>query len=93
LKRYEEWTSGKLGNIFFGDCDVQCERVELVAGTTFFIPSGWIHAVYTSEDSIVFGGNFLHSFSIEKQLRVAEIEKSAKVNLYLLCAFCVNIDY
>ena len=34
----------------------------------------WIHAVYTSADSIVFGGNFLHSFSIEKQLQVAHIE-------------------
>ena len=34
----------------------------------------WIHAVYTSADSIVFGGNFLHSFAIEKQLQVAHIE-------------------
>ena len=34
----------------------------------------WIHAVYTSADSIVFGGNFLHSYAIEKQLQVAHIE-------------------
>ena len=46
--------------------------VTLDAGSTFFIPSGWIHAVYTPEDSLVFGGNFLHSFAIEKQIRFVE---------------------
>ena len=30
--------------------------------------------MYTSADSIVFGGNFLHSFAVEKQLQVAHIE-------------------
>lgn len=48
-------------------------------GYTFFIPTGWIHAVYTPEDSLVFGGNFLHSFGIEKQLRVAQVEDTTKV--------------
>lgn len=31
--------------------------------------SGWIHSVYTSVDSLVFGGNFLHSFNIGLQLK------------------------
>ena len=35
--------------------------------------------MYTPEDSLVFGGNFLHSFAIEKQLRVAQIEELTKV--------------
>ena len=43
------------------------------------IPSGWIHAVYTPEESLVFGENFLHSFAIEKQLRVAQIEELIQV--------------
>ncbi len=30
-------------------------------------------------DSIVFGGNFLHSFGIEKQLQVAHIEEVTHV--------------
>jgi F-box/leucine-rich repeat protein 10/11 len=47
----------------------KCGMVTLEVGSTFFIPSGWIHAVYTPEDSLVFGGNFLHSFAIEKQIR------------------------
>ena len=54
-------------------------QIELSAGHTFFIPSGWIHAVFTPEDSLVFGGNFLHSFAIEKQIRVAQIEEVTKV--------------
>ena len=75
FKRYEQWVlSGKQADVFFGDTVEKCQRFELSAGATFFIPSGWIHAVYTSADSIVFGGNFLHSFSIEKQLQVAHIE-------------------
>lgn len=71
--------SGKQSDVFFGDTVDKCGRVSLSAGDTFFIPTGWIHAVYTSKDSLVFGGNFLHSFGIEKQLRVAEAEESTKV--------------
>jgi len=82
MKLYEQWIlSGKQGDIFFGDTVEQCGRVSLNAGDTFFIPTGWIHAVYTPKDSLVFGGNFLHSFGIEKQLRVAEVEESTKVSL------------
>ncbi len=80
LKLYEQWTmSGKQGNVFFGDLVEKCGKVQLEAGNTFFIPSGWIHAVFTPEDSLVFGGNFLHSFAIEKQIRVAQIEEMTKV--------------
>ena len=43
------------------------------------IPSGWIHCVYTPTDSLVIGGNFLHSFNIATQLRVYQIELNTKV--------------
>jgi F-box/leucine-rich repeat protein 10/11 len=77
---YEQWTlSGKQSDIFFGDLVEKCGRVHLVAGYTFLIPSGWIHAVYTPSDSLVFGGNFLHSFAIENQLRIAQLEDSTRV--------------
>lgn len=80
LQIFEEWTlSGMQQDVFFGDTVEECFRVELVAGNTFFIPSGWIHAVYTLEDSLVFGGNFLHSFGIENQLKVSKIEDATKV--------------
>lgn len=80
LQIFEEWTlSGMQQDVFFGDTVEECFRVELNAGNTFFIPSGWIHAVYTLEDSLVFGGNFLHSFGIENQLKVSKIEDATKV--------------
>lgn len=42
------------------------------------IPSGWIHAVYTPVDSIVFGGNFIHELNVEMQLKVYSLELKAK---------------
>lgn len=80
LQRYEKWVlSGKQSDVFFGDTVDKCIRVHLQAGNTFFIPTGWIHAVYTPSDSLVFGGNFLHQFGIEKQLNIAQVEDVTKV--------------
>ncbi|XP_029108495.1 lysine (K)-specific demethylase 2Bb isoform X3 [Scleropages formosus] len=80
LSLYEDWVlSGKQSDIFLGDRADGCQRVELQQGYTFFIPSGWIHAVYTPEDTLVFGGNILHSFNIPMQLTVYEIENRTKV--------------
>jgi F-box/leucine-rich repeat protein 10/11 len=80
ISLYEQWIlSGKQGDTFFGDTVKECGRVTLNAGDTFFIPTGWIYAVYTTKDSIVFGGHFLHSFGIQEQLRVAKAEESTNV--------------
>ncbi|XP_014211893.1 jmjC domain-containing histone demethylation protein 1 [Copidosoma floridanum] len=77
---YEKWVlSGKQSDTFFGDMVDKCGRITLSAGNTMFIPTGWIHAVFTPDDSLVFGGNFLHSFGIDKQLRVAQVEETTKV--------------
>lgn len=53
--------------------------VEVRAGETFLLPSGWIHAVYTPEDSIAFGGNFLTGYHIQMQLRCHAIEDALHV--------------
>ncbi|XP_066465732.1 lysine-specific demethylase 2B isoform X2 [Tiliqua scincoides] len=80
LELYEEWVlSGKQSDIFLGDRVERCQRIELKQGHTFFIPSGWIHAVYTPVDSLVFGGNILHSFNVPMQLRIYEIEDRTRV--------------
>ncbi|ESO95380.1 hypothetical protein LOTGIDRAFT_52553, partial [Lottia gigantea] len=77
---YENWIlSGKQGDVFLADQVESCQMLELKAGYTFIIPSGWIHAVYTPVDSLVFGGNFIHSFNITQQLRVAEVEDRTHV--------------
>ncbi|KAM6902108.1 lysine (K)-specific demethylase 2Bb [Xenentodon cancila] len=81
LALYEDWVlSGKQSDIFLGDRADGCQRVELKQGYTFFIPSGWIHAVYTPVDALVFGGNILHSFNIPMQLTIHEIENRTKVH-------------
>ncbi|KJE91122.1 hypothetical protein CAOG_002306 [Capsaspora owczarzaki ATCC 30864] len=46
---------------------------------TMFIQTGWIHAVYTPEDSLVFGGNFLHYYGMDMQMRVYDIERRINV--------------
>lgn len=80
LQLYEKWVlSGKQSAIFFGDNVEKCARIYLTAGNTFFIPSGWIHAVYTPTDTLVFGGNFLHSYAIVKQLKSVQAEDATKV--------------
>lgn len=76
---FEEWQAAHDDSVFFGDLVEKCQRVELEAGNTFMIPSGWIHAVYTPVDSLVFGGNFLHSYSIPMQQCIVEFEERRKV--------------
>ena len=52
---------------FLGD-ETNCFKLELTQWQTNLMPSCWIHAVYTPEDSSVFGGNFLHSLAVQEQL-------------------------
>ncbi|ORY29669.1 hypothetical protein BCR39DRAFT_531569 [Naematelia encephala] len=82
LKAYTAWCGSSelqhttwLGSM----CDDDVRKVTLNAGDTMIIPSGYIHAVYTPLDSIVFGGNFLHSYDIPTQLRLRQIEIDTKV--------------
>lgn len=81
LEKYRQWSSSaEQSDIFFGDL-VDCVYMEVVRqGNTLFIPTGWIHAVYTPMDSLVLGGNFLHSYNITLQLRVNEIENQTEVD-------------
>lgn len=53
--------------------------LSVTAGQTLFVPSGWIHAVFTPEDSLVFGGNFLHGYNIGAQLLVYNQELNTHV--------------
>ncbi|KAG8892946.1 JmjC domain-containing histone demethylation protein 1, partial [Tulasnella sp. 403] len=77
---YEKWCGSEMqSSTWLGDMVDQVVKVELKQGNTMFIPTGWIHAVYTPVDSLVFGGNFLHSFNISTQLRVREIEINTRV--------------
>ncbi|KEP53580.1 JmjC domain histone demethylation protein [Rhizoctonia solani 123E] len=80
LNAYEKWSgSENQGTTWFGDLVDKVVKVELSAGNTMIIPTGWIHCVYTPEDSLVFGGNFLHSYNIPTQLRIRDIEINTRV--------------
>lgn len=47
--------------------------------------------MYTPEDTVVVGGNFLHSYSVKTQLEVADIEIRQKVPLkYRFPFFCAT---
>lgn len=61
-------------------------RVLLLHSISFvFRVAGWIHAVYTPEDTLVFGGNFLHSFNIPMQLNIYNIEDRTRVRNTCSC--------
>ncbi|EEA28061.1 JmjC domain-containing histone demethylation protein 1 [Talaromyces marneffei ATCC 18224] len=80
LKKYEEWcNSPAQDTTFLGDQTKECYRVDLQEGDTMLIPAGWIHAVWTPENSLVIGGNFLTRMNYGMQIKVAKIEKDTKV--------------
>ncbi|KAG8748693.1 JmjC domain-containing histone demethylation protein 1 [Ceratobasidium sp. 414] len=80
LNAYEKWSgSENQETTWFGDLVDRVIKVELTEGNTMLIPTGWIHCVYTPTDSLVFGGNFLHSYNIATQLRVRDIEVATRV--------------
>ena len=80
LKKYEEWCMSPAQNwTFLPDQTHECYRVDLAEGDTMLIPSGWIHAVWTPEDSLVIGGNFLTRLNYGMQFRVSQVEKTTGV--------------
>ncbi|BGP71350.1 JmjC domain-containing histone demethylation protein 1 [Rhodotorula toruloides] len=81
LAAYEKWSgsSEQQEQTWLGDMVDKVYRVDLKQGNTAFIPTGWIHAVYTPADSLVIGGNFVHSLNISTQLEVYRIEIATRV--------------
>ncbi|KAL4656720.1 lysine-specific demethylase 7B-like isoform X1 [Arapaima gigas] len=76
---YEAWSSSpNQSEVFFGDKVDKCYNCVVQQGTTLLIPTGWIHAVLTSQDCMAFGGNFLHNLNIGMQLRCYEMERRLK---------------
>ncbi|KAG2217290.1 hypothetical protein INT45_000371 [Circinella minor] len=94
LKKYQKWSSSPDQSItFFGDEVKECFSVHLKAGNTMIIPTGWIHAVYTPEDALVIGGNFLHGFNIGTQVRIFDIEELTNVPMKFRFPFYKRINW
>ncbi|KAL7412846.1 hypothetical protein BDY24DRAFT_391284 [Mrakia frigida] len=80
LDAYARWSdSANQSTAWLGDQVDKVWKIVLGPGDTMIIPSGWIHAVYTPSDSLVFGGNFLHSYDVRTQIRMRDIEIATKV--------------
>lgn len=71
LSLYESWLkSHKIDEfMFFNNAD-KIFKVRIAQGETIFIPSGWIYSTMTGQDTIAFGGYFLHSLNISTQLTI-----------------------
>ncbi|XP_026671265.1 histone lysine demethylase PHF8-like isoform X2 [Ceratina calcarata] len=79
LQLYQHWMcSSTQSETFFGDQADACYKCILKQGQTMMIPTGWIHAVLTPVDSLVFGGNFVHSLNIPMQIQIYELERKMK---------------
>jgi len=83
LEAYEAWVRDpNQGAIFFAKSKNTLDdafRIQVQPGQTLIIPSGWIHAVYTPTDSLVFGGNFIHGYDVAMQLQIHEIEQRSNL--------------
>ncbi|KAJ3015584.1 JmjC domain-containing histone demethylation protein 1 [Thoreauomyces humboldtii] len=95
LKKYEKWSSSpEQSNTFLGD-EIRGGAIEvnLKAGNTMIIPTGWIHAVFTPEDSIVIGGNFLQGLNIPGQLAIYDIEERTNVPLKFRFPYFLSMQW
>lgn len=83
LQIYEDWLKLKdQANTFFIDLlpkDAHIIKLTLGPHETLFLPSGWIHAVHTPIDSLVFGGNLLHGLDMPMQLAIHKLEERTRV--------------
>ena len=80
LMKYQDWcNSESQSSTFLGNEVDDCFRVDLSEGDTMLIPAGWIHSVWTPEDSLVIGGNFLTRLNYHMQFRVVDVEKATNV--------------
>ncbi|CAL2040917.1 hypothetical protein CAEBREN_03567 [Caenorhabditis brenneri] len=79
LREYQQHEISHKSSDWFGDkIKGRVKRVVISQGETLLIPAGWIHAVLTPADSLVFGGNFLHMGNIEMQMRIYELEMAVR---------------
>ncbi|KAG5371052.1 JmjC domain-containing histone demethylation protein 1 [Yarrowia sp. E02] len=83
LAGYSQWCLSIDQNVvFLPDVmapDTEIYTVHLSPGDTMYIPSGWIHAVHSPQDSLVVGGNFITPLNTKTQIDIAGIEVRTKV--------------
>ena len=90
FKEWNTWGDSESRFMLFPSRMIQAWLMKLKACSPsltydhFVMCLGWIHAVFTPEDSLVFGGNFVHSYNIPGQIKISQIEDNTKVSVNLL---------
>ena len=80
LRAFVHWaSSSRQSRQFLGDALEDVHKYTVSAGELLLIPGGWPHAVYTPEDSLVVGGNFVHAANLGLQCLVWRIEDRLSV--------------
>ena len=80
LRAFVHWaSSSRQSRQFLGDALEDVHKYTVRAGELLLIPGGWPHAVYTPEDSLVVGGNFVHAANLGLQCLVWRIEDRLSV--------------
>ena len=98
LRAYTQWaSSSRQSREFLGDALQDVHKYTVRAGELLLIPGGWPHAVYTPEDSMVVGGNFVHAANLGLQCLVWRIEDRLHVqpsyrypNFVALCWYAAH---
>lgn len=95
LSLYEKWHKmneerklKKLDITSFLSSSIEPKTIRYVTmepGDTVIIPSGYIHAVSTTKNSVVIGGNFFHYLAIEMQLAITKMEDELGINSISRC--------
>lgn len=80
LAAYKAWCSSTRQDFdWLGDHLHGLVRVDIRPGETMLIPSGWLHCVYTPQNTLVVGGNFLTDWNVATQWKLVGIENATKV--------------
>ncbi|KAI3483147.1 hypothetical protein L1887_53927 [Cichorium endivia] len=80
LAAYKAWCSSTRQDFdWLGDHLHGLTRVDIRPGETMLIPSGWLHCVYTPQNTLVVGGNFLTDWNVATQWKLVGIEDATKV--------------
>ncbi|CAL2052443.1 unnamed protein product [Caenorhabditis brenneri] len=82
IRKHEEYEMiGSGSDEWFGKIDgIIVKKETMTAGNTFLMPGGWIHAVYTHEESVAVSGNFFHAGCLLMQLRAFRAEVNVVAN-------------
>ena len=99
LRAFVHWaSSSRQSRQFLGDALEDVHKYTVHAGELLLIPGGWPHAVYTPEDSLVVGGNFVHAANLGLQCLVWRIEDRLNVeasfrypNFKALCWYAARL--